>query len=172
MKTWQWIVLALVVLALIVVAVLLLRRSRATKQVRQREHARELRQQAEADRIEVQRREAEAARVDAQARLAQAEAQARAADAEQLQVQAREHAEHASGARAEVEERLRKADELDPDGAAGRARSAVDATGTTSDDGSRGYGRTDGLADERTDRPGVVGARDSGPDGLAEDPAA
>jgi FtsZ-interacting cell division protein ZipA len=109
-----WIVVAVVVVALI--GLLLWRRTTGERQVaRQREQAQRLRSDAEAERIVVERREAEAARIDAQARLAQAEAQARAADAAQLQAQAREHAQQAAGSRSEVQERLRRADEIDPD---------------------------------------------------------
>ena len=110
-----WVVIALVVLAL-VIAVVMVRRSHGASRVEgQRDEARELRARAEADQVDLQRREAEAAKVDAQARMAQAEADARAADAAALQVQARERAEHADTSRAELDQQLRRADEIDPD---------------------------------------------------------
>ena len=119
-STVTWIVIALVLLAVLVVVGAVLSRRRQAQQVEvQRKQARELREKAEVDRIEVQRREAEASRIDAQARLAQAEADARAADAAELQAKAREQAAHASGARSELDEQLRKADELDPQGRSG-----------------------------------------------------
>ena len=72
----------------------------------------------------MQRREAEATRVDAQARTAQAQVDAKSADAAALQAEAVQRGEHASRSRAEVDERLREADRIDPDvsgdGTAGR----------------------------------------------------
>jgi hypothetical protein len=144
-RTVTWIIVALVVLALVVLAAVLLTRARRSRSVdRRREEAHELRQRAEADRIELQRREAEAARIDAEARAAQAEADARAADAAQLQAEARERAEHTSGSRAEVEERLRRAEEIDPD---------------VTPDGRGAVGRDDRAADDvQDDRNGTSGA--------------
>jgi FtsZ-interacting cell division protein ZipA len=125
-----WIVVAVVVVAL-VVGLLMMRRSSGRRQeAKQREEAQRLRRDAEADRIDVQRREAEAARIDAEARLAQAEAQARAADAAQLQAQAQEHSQEVAGSRSEVEERLRRADEIDPD-VPGPGRTGVEHDGGT-----------------------------------------
>jgi beta-lactamase regulating signal transducer with metallopeptidase domain len=72
-STVTWIVIALVLLAVLIVVGAVLSRRRQAQQVEvQRTQARELREKAEVDRIEVQRREAEASRIDAQARLAQA----------------------------------------------------------------------------------------------------
>jgi FtsZ-interacting cell division protein ZipA len=150
-----WVIVAVVVLAIIAVVIYLMNRSRTERALEaQRTEARDLRESAEADRLDVQRREAEAARLDAQARVAQAEADARAADAAQLQADAQQRAQHAGGARADVDERLRRADEIDPDmpgvpevpavppeggryAAAGDVDGGVDADRTvpTSDDG-------------------------------------
>ena len=110
-----WIVVALVVLALVVVAVMV-RRSQGERRVEgQREKAREIREGAQVDRVEVQRREADAAKVDAQARLAQAESRERAADAAALQTEAQQRTVHADSSRADLDERLRQADDIDPD---------------------------------------------------------
>lgn len=116
MSSTARVIVALAVLVVIVVVVAIAARGRRARQVEgQRDKARELREQAGADRIEVQRREADAAKVDAQARMAQAEADAKAADAAALQAEAVQRGEHASGSREEVEERLRQADRIDPD---------------------------------------------------------
>jgi FtsZ-interacting cell division protein ZipA len=115
-STIIWIVVAIVVLAIVVW--FLLRRSRAMKEKRlqhQRDEATELRRTAESERIEVQEREASAAKVDAEARLAQAEADRKAAEAARLQQEAQERSEQVGERRTHVEDRLRRADEVDPD---------------------------------------------------------
>ena len=114
MNQTLWIVLVVVVV-LILLGIWLVRSRAAGAEDRRRAEAQRIREQAEADRIELQRREAEAARVDAQARLAQAEAQTRAAEAARLQSEAHARSEGLTDERAAVDERLRRADELDPD---------------------------------------------------------
>lgn len=109
-----WIIVVAVVLVAIVAAVLF-RSQRRSRVDHKRTEAHEIRLQADSDRIAIQRREAETAKVDAAARMAQAEADLRATDAAQLQTQARERSEHARGERSELNEKLRTADEIDPD---------------------------------------------------------
>lgn len=136
-ETVLWIVVALVVIAVIVAAAAIRSRKGHRVQVR-REEASELRERAERDRLETQRREADAAKVDAQARLAQAEADSRAAEAASLQVQAQERVSHAEESRSELEQKLRRADEVDPDVPDPQAGSKAPA-GTGVQDGEPGY---------------------------------
>ena len=141
-----WVIVAVVVLVAIVATVSFRSRSRSRVE-RKRTVAREIRERADNDRIEIQRREAEAATVDAAARTAQAEADVRAADAALLQTQARERSEHTRGERSDLNEQLRTADEIDPDvpNAAGRDDSfADDRGGRTTPDGLGRGSRRDG----------------------------
>lgn len=111
-----WIIVGVVVLALLVVlAVALSRRQGRVQLERRQNEARELREKAAQDQIDVRHREAEAARVDAEARLAHADAEARAADAQAKEADARRRVEEVGEARAEAEADLRRADEIDPD---------------------------------------------------------
>lgn len=114
-STLTWIVVAAAVVLLLILLFVVLRGRRGKVEEARRAEAAELRQKAEADRLEVHRREAEAAKVDAEARMAQAEADARAADAARLQAEAHERTTQVTGDRAEVDDRLRRADALDPD---------------------------------------------------------
>lgn len=112
-STIIWIVVAvLVVLALIAVAV---RLSGRRKLDRQRTKADEIRQEAASEEATVRRHEAEAAEQDALARQARAESDRKAAEAEKLQLAAEERGEQASAKRTEHADRLRSADEVDPD---------------------------------------------------------
>lgn len=112
-STIVWIVVGvLVLLALVAVAVKLGGRKKLD---RQRAKAGEIRHQADSEESTVRRHEAEAAEQDALARQARAEADLKAAEAEKLQIQAEERAEQASGKRTEHQDRLRVADEVDPD---------------------------------------------------------
>lgn len=112
-STIVWIIVAvLVVLALIAVAVML---SGRRKLDRQRAKAGDIRQQAASEETTVRRHEAEAAEHDAVARQARAEADRKAAEAEKLQLAAEERADQASTKRSEHSDRLRSADEVDPD---------------------------------------------------------
>ncbi|MEO9222486.1 MAG: hypothetical protein ABI251_12080, partial [Mycobacteriaceae bacterium] len=63
----------------------------------------------------VKTREAEAAEQEALAREARAESDRKAATADKLEMQADERGEHAATKRAEQHDRLRAADEIDPD---------------------------------------------------------
>lgn len=121
--TVVWIVVAVVVVAVVIGVIVWVTRSQSSRKVdRQREEAQDLRRRAEA---ELKRREADAARVDAEARLAQADADARAAEAARLQTEAHERDRDLAGERSEIDERLRRADEIDPD--AGDATRPADA---------------------------------------------
>jgi len=112
-STIIWIVVAvLVVLAVIAVAV---RMSGSRKQDRQRSKAGDIRQQAASEESTVRQHEAEAAEQDALARQARAEADRKAAEAEKLQLGAEERGEQATAKRTEHSDRLRSADEVDPD---------------------------------------------------------
>ena len=113
-QTVLWIVIGVVVVLAIVGIALWWSRSGRRDDLRRRE-AERLREKAAAERIELQRREAEAARIDAEARMAQAEADARAAEAAGLQAEARSRADDLEAPRSRVEDRLRRADHLDPD---------------------------------------------------------
>ncbi|MDQ4038082.1 MAG: hypothetical protein M3313_06980 [Actinomycetota bacterium] len=112
-STIIWIVVAvLVVLALIAVAY---KMSGRRKLDRQRTKADQIRQEAASEETTVRRHEADAAEQDALARQARAEADRKAAEAERLQLEAEERAEQASAKRSEHVDRLRSADEVDPD---------------------------------------------------------
>jgi hypothetical protein len=62
----------------------------------------------------VRQRESKAAEVDASARAAQADSDAKAAEAERLALTAERQKTEASKQRSEVDDQLRKADEIDP----------------------------------------------------------
>jgi len=144
-----WIIVVAVVLVAIV-ATVLFRSQRRSRVDHKRTEAREIRLQADSNRIAIQRREAEAAKVDAAARMAQAEADLRATDAARLQTQAQERSEHARGERTEFNEKLRTADEIDPDvpNTTGRDNVAGDRGGRTNPDGPGRAATRDGR-----DRP-------------------
>lgn len=151
-STLTWIIVGLAVLALVVIAVILLRKRSSAQHEVHRAEAQELREEAMADQVEVQRREAAAARIDAEARLAQAEADAKSAEAAAMQRTARERSEEVAEARADVDHRLRRADELDPDGA--RARDAATRPEATDHEPGRQDHTPDHVAHDRSaDRP-------------------
>ncbi|EYR63701.1 hypothetical protein N866_18765 [Actinotalea ferrariae CF5-4] len=151
-ETIVWIVVAVLVLALIIgLALWWSRRSSGRRVDKQRQEAADLRRQAEAEKVDLQRREAEAQRLDAHARLAQAEADTRSAEAARLQAQARERSDELSGPREDVQERLRRADELDPDRPTAADRDHDGAARGT--DGVRGEHDTRrGYDEDRSDR--------------------
>ena len=97
-----------VVIAIAVVATML---SRKRKVEANRHKAAEIREQAKTDEIGAREREAKAARAEADAQQAEVEA-------ERLREEARARQQEAEKVRAGTQEQLRKADELDPDGAA------------------------------------------------------
>ena len=148
-----WIIVVAVVLVAIV-ATVLFRSQRRSRVDHKRTEAREIRLQADSDRIAIQRREAEVAKVDAAARMAQAEADLRATDAARLQTQARERSEDARGERSELNEKLRTADEIDPDvpNTTGRDDNfAGDRGGRTNPDGLGRAATRDGRDRPRAD---------------------
>ena len=97
-----------VVIVIVVVATML---SRKRKVEANRHEAAEIREQARTDEIGAREREAKAARAEADAQQAEVEA-------ERLREESRARQEEAEKVRAGTQEQLRKADELDPDGAA------------------------------------------------------
>ena len=112
-STVIWIVVGVViVLALIFVAV---KMSGKQKDDRQRAKADDIRQGAVDNERDVQRHQADAAEQEALARQARAEADRKAAAAERLELDAQERAEQAAGKQDEQRDRLRAADEIDPD---------------------------------------------------------
>jgi len=145
-----WII-ALAVVLVAIVATVLFRTQRRSRVDHKRTEAREIRQQADSDRIAIQRREAEVAKVDAAARMAQAEADLQATDAALLQTQAQERSENARVERSELNEKLRTADEIDPDVPSTTGRDdnfAGDRGGRTNPDGFSRAATRDGR-----DRP-------------------
>lgn len=112
-STVVWtIVGVLIVLALVLVAV---RMGAKKKQDSRRVEAGEMRQAAASDERTIQTHRAEAAEQEALAREARAESDRKAAAADKLDLQAQERSEQASGKQAEQHDRLRTADEIDPD---------------------------------------------------------
>ncbi|MBA3278694.1 MAG: hypothetical protein H0U22_08250 [Geodermatophilaceae bacterium] len=106
------IVVVVIVLALVLVAV---RIGASKKNESRRAEADDMRQRAAADDRTIQTHKAEAAEQEALARGARAESDRKAATADKLEMQAQEFAERASGKQTEQRERLRAADDLDPD---------------------------------------------------------
>lgn len=185
-----WIIVGVLVVAIIVVVALAVTaRGRAEKK-RQAEHDEAEKLRAEAHEKELAARESEAkvAKTRADAASAAAAAQQAQAQAAQADLDARrladsldEHTTEAEQRRAEHEETLRKADEVDPyvTTAAGDSRD-VDA------DRDRGPGRSVGAGDDRADvheervtssdgipqaHDGVVGGDSSDADSTHEAPA-
>jgi len=109
------IVVIVVVLVLLALALVAVRKGAERKREVQRGEARDLRERAGTDERKVRVHEAEAAEQEALAREARAEADRKAATADKLQMQADERGEHASATRSEQRDRLRAADDIDPD---------------------------------------------------------
>jgi flagellar basal body-associated protein FliL len=161
-----WIIIGVIVVALIVVGAVFLMRGR-TEQRRRAEHdkAEKLRAQARESELAAREGEARAAQVKADAATAAAEAQqakARAAqaeiDANRLSDSVGEHEAEAAKRRAEQEEALRKAADVDPYVTAGGT-----ATGAAA--GTAGAGRADLDRDGRAD---AAENRDLDRDGRAD----
>jgi hypothetical protein len=112
MKPIVWIILIVVVLAVIGPLVMMSRRRQLETR---REEAADLRAEAEQHDRDHREREASAAEAQAQAEKARAEAEEQRARAVQLEAEAERRAEHATAARDERDEHLRRADERDPD---------------------------------------------------------
>ncbi len=108
---WFLLIVAVVVIAAIIAAVVVVGRQRKTKQV---EHAESLRSEAGEQSRLVEQRESKASEVEAIARAAQAESDAKAAEAKRLALTAERQKAEASQQRSEVDNQLRKADEIDP----------------------------------------------------------
>ena len=101
-------VVAIVVIAGVVLAV----RTRSKKRHNEAEH---LREEVQQDTAKLEKRQALAAETDARARAADAEAEAKAAEAVRLRERAATHTDAVSSSRADLEERSKHADDLDPD---------------------------------------------------------
>ena len=120
--TLIWIVVAIIVVAIIiVVAVMLSRRNSAKKLEAQHAKAQDLREDARRTEMAAREREAQAAQARADSASAAAEAEQAKARAAQASIEAERvagtidgHQSDAAALRAEQEEKLRKADELDP----------------------------------------------------------
>jgi len=139
------VVVVLIVLAVVTAAV---KKGGERKRDRARSEAADMRGDAAAEERTVRTHEAEAAEQEALARQARAESDRKAAAADRLQMQADERGEHASAKRDEHRDRLRAADDLDPD-VPERERSDDRA-----DEGRHGHGR-----EAQGDRGGVDGAQ-------------
>jgi uncharacterized protein HemX len=100
-----WIIVAVVVIAIIVVVAYFGRKSRLEAN---RTRAQEIRQKAKDDEFGAREREAKAASAEAAAKQAEV-------DAERLRREAAERIEDAQTVRAQSNEQVRKADEIDPD---------------------------------------------------------
>jgi FtsZ-interacting cell division protein ZipA len=148
-STIVWIIVGIVVvIAIVVVVVLMTSRRRREAQIdSERNNAAELRQSAYESDVARREREAEAARAAAAAKQADADAMKAKLESDRL---ARESASHQSDAQelhAEVDERLRKADDIDPDV---RTDRHDDATAPDRATGRDDAGRDETVRDART----------------------
>lgn len=114
-STIVWIVAIVVVLILLALVVVMVGKGKANKREGKRTEAADIRQDAATHERTVQRHEAEASEQEASARQAHAESDRQAATAAKLDLAAQERGERASATRTEQHERLRQADEIDPD---------------------------------------------------------
>jgi FtsZ-interacting cell division protein ZipA len=112
-------VIVIIIVIVVIAAVLgflAMRRNSARQVESQRAEAQELREQAsQVNATTVRKQEAEAAEVEAKARMARAEADAKAAQAEQYEVNAQGQSQSVERSREEVDQKLTRADEIDPD---------------------------------------------------------
>ncbi len=104
-QLWIWIIVAIVIIAVIVAVVVYGRRA---KNAANRKRAADLREKARADALGAHERSAEAARAAADAARAESEA-------ERLHKEASEKQRAAERANEVSQDRLRRAEELDPD---------------------------------------------------------
>ncbi|WP_050668168.1 hypothetical protein [Luteipulveratus halotolerans] len=109
---WWWLIAAVIVILLLLLLLPMLRKRKANAQ---RAEAAELRQDAQGRAPRVQAREAEADQVSAAAQQTRAEADRKEAEARQLEAEAAERQRLADREREAHDQRLRKADEIDPD---------------------------------------------------------
>jgi len=110
-STWLWIVLAIVVIAVVIVAALAGTRKQKSMRINK---ADTMRDEAAEDAALLAQRENKAAEMDARARAAQAEADAKTAEAERLAATAERQQAGVADERTDLDERLRRADEVDP----------------------------------------------------------
>jgi len=131
------VVVVLIVLAVVAVVV---RKGAERKRERARSEAADMRSRAAEEERAVRTHEAEAAEQEALTRQARAESDRKAAAADRLQMQADERGELASAKRDEQRDRLRAADDLDPDVPEGERN---DDRGDADGHRHRGPGRED-----------------------------
>lgn len=124
-----WIIIVIVVALAIVGLVVFFGRKRKLNADRSR--AVEMRQQAETDELGAREGEAKAARAEADAQQAEV-------DAERLRREARDRQEEARTVREGSQERVREADQLDPDVDAGGRRDAQTGEGRSGPGGDAG----------------------------------
>lgn len=166
-----WIILAVVVL--IVVVALIASQARKRRDVARRDEAEQLRHQAAEHDRDLREREAEAASADAKARKVRAEADERAAEARRLEVEAERRGERRAESEHERDERLRRADALDPDVRTDRDGRRLDEVDDDHDlldpYGNRGERRLSGDRDGGTrGERHLSGDRDGANEGLDE----
>ena len=104
-----------IAVAVIVVVIVVALAARTVRSNRRRAEALRLAQEIEDKTRHVERREAVAAETEARARAAEAEAEAKAAEAARLKDVAAGHRDAAGSARAHLDERRERAEELSPD---------------------------------------------------------
>lgn len=112
-STSIWIVVAAAAVLLILILFVAIAGMRRRRRQRQ---AQEIREQAKLETAKVERREALAQETAAKARAAQAEAEAKAAEAARLQERAANHQNEVAASREQLQEQLKRADELHPEG--------------------------------------------------------
>lgn len=150
-----------VVIAVIVVVAML---SRKRKAEANRNKAGELREQAKTEEIGAREREAKAARAEADAQQAEVEA-------ERLREDAGARQQEAGEVRASAQEQLRKADELDPDGATterdAQSREQLPREATGTGELRRDRSNRNPSAAEQTSTPGGTAGSSQVPPGPA-----
>ncbi|HEU4332039.1 MAG TPA: hypothetical protein VFR40_13045 [Lapillicoccus sp.] len=165
MDAWVWIVLVVIVVAIVAVVLASRSRQRETR----REEAADLRDPSAEHHMELREKEAAAAATEAEARRTRAEADQRAAEAQRLEVQAQRASLDRDAAAAESQEKLRRADALDPDVRTDKEGYRVDEQGNRLDTAGavagRDLDRADGHANEHAnnrDDDTVAGAPTGG----------
>jgi Tfp pilus assembly protein PilE len=160
------VVVVVVVVALVAVAV---RKGAERKRDRARTEAAEMRDHAAEQERVVRTHEAEAAEREAAARQARAESDRKAAEADKLQMQADQRGGVAAAKRDEQRDRLRAADDLDPDVAEGeRTDVGVDENGHRHGGLGGEVHQDREMATERRDGPGHDSSSDLGGRGEAQ----
>lgn len=147
------VVVGVVVLVVVVLAVVafVVRKGGERRREQDRSEAAGMRSRVAAEEKAVRTQEAEAAEQEAAARQVRAESDRKAAEADKLQMRADERGESASVKRGEQRDRLRAADDLDPDVPEGeRTDVGADVNGH----------RHRGPGEVREDRGAATGLRD------------